>query len=85
MSDLRRVPGIGKKKEEMLTELGYDSLSKLKDANAEDLYMQASIMQNTPLDKCVLYAFRCAVAYANDPAPDQSKYRWWYFTDKKKS
>lgn len=83
MSDLQRVPGIGAKKEKMLEELGYHSLNELKNADPDDLYVRASIKECEQLDKCVLYAFRCAVAYANDPQPDNSKYRWWYFTDKK--
>lgn len=83
MSDLRNVPGIGAKKEQALIALGYDSLSKLKDADPDELYTQACLLQNEQLDKCVLYAFRCAVAYAKDPAPNPNEYRWWYFTDDK--
>ena len=82
MSDLRLVPGIGAKKEQELIELGYDSLEALKNADPDELYSQSCIKQNRLLDKCVLYAFRCAVAYANDPVPDPEKYRWWYFCDK---
>ena len=81
MSDLRMVPGIGAKKEKELRELGYDSLAALKNADPEELYVQASLHAGEQLDKCVLYAFRCAVAFANDPAPDPDKYRWWYFCD----
>ena len=84
MSDLRNVPGIGAKKEQELIALGYDSLSKLKDADPDELYTRACLMQNEQLDKCVLYAFRCAVAFAKDPAPNPNEYRWWYFTDDKK-
>ena len=83
MTDLRLVPGIGAKKEKELIEMGYDSLEKLKDANPDDLYLQACMKANWQLDKCVLYAFRCAVAFAKDPKPDPDKYRWWYFCDKK--
>ena len=83
MTDLRLVPGIGAKKEKELIEMGYDSLEKLKDANPDDLYLQACMKANWQLDKCVLYAFRCAVAFAKDPKLDPDKYRWWYFCDKK--
>lgn len=81
MSDLQQVPGIGAKKEKLLTELGYSSLSELKAADADELYLRDCVKEGWKLDKCVLYAFRCAVAYANDPAPDSSRYRWWYFAD----
>ena len=82
MSDLRNVPGIGARKEQELMELGYDSLEKLKSADPDELYFRACMKECRQLDKCVLYAFRCAVAYANDPNPDPTKYRWWYFCDK---
>ena len=83
MSDLRNVPGIGAKKEQELMDLGYDSLEKLKGADPDELYIKACLRQSQQLDKCVLYAFRCAVAYARDPNPDPGKYRWWYFCDNK--
>ena len=81
MSDLRLVPGIGAKKEEELMELGYHSLAELKDADPDELYFAACTKKGWQLDKCVLYAFRCAVAYAKDPAPDPRDYRWWFFCD----
>ena len=84
MSNLRLVPGIGAKKEQELTELGYDSLEALKNADPEELYVQACLKQGYQLDKCALYAFRCAVAYANDPAPNPDNNRWWFFSDDKK-
>jgi len=83
-TDLRLVPGIGAKKEQELIELGYDSLQSLKNADPEELYFQACAKQGWQLDKCVLYAFRCAVAFANDPVPNPDNYRWWYFCDKSK-
>lgn len=83
MRDLRLVPGIGAKKEKELMELGYDSLEALKHADPDELYLQACVKQGRQLDKCVLYAFRCAVAFAKDPAPNPDAYRWWFFCDKK--
>ena len=81
MSDLRQVPGIGAKKEQELMVMGYSSLADLKSADPDELYFRACANKGWQLDKCVLYAFRCAVAYANDPAPDPAEYRWWYFCD----
>ena len=81
MTDLRMVPGIGAKKEKELIELGYDSLEKLKDADPEELYFKISMKNGYEADKCVLYALRCAVAFANDSNPDPDRYRWWFFCD----
>lgn len=82
MSNLRLVPGIGAKKEQELIEMGYDSLESLKDADPDELYFRACAKQGWQLDKCVLYAYRCAVAFAKDPSPNPKEYRWWYFCDK---
>lgn len=81
MSDLRLVPGIGAKKEKELMELGYNSLDELKNADPDELYFRACAHKGWQLDRCVLYAFRCAVAFAKDPAPNPDEYRWWYFCD----
>ena len=81
MGDLRMVPGIGAKKEKELIELGYGSLEELKNADPDELYGKACLKEGWQLDKCVLYAFRCAVAFAKDPAPNPDNYRWWYFCD----
>lgn len=83
MSDLRLVPGIGAKKESDLFGLGYHSLEELKGADPDKLYIEDCLRKGYQEDKCVLYAFRCAVAFANDPKPDPDKYRWWFFTDEK--
>lgn len=54
MSDLRLVPGIGAKKERELTELGYNSLESLKDADPDELYFKACLKEGWQLDKRVL-------------------------------
>jgi hypothetical protein len=61
MTDLRLVPGIGAKKEKELIETGCDSTEKLRGADPDQLYLKACDMANRQPDKCVLYAFLCAV------------------------
>lgn len=79
--DLTDVPGIGPKKAALLQEMGYGSLDSLRGEDADDIYARAQLTEGRPLDKCVLYAFRCAVAYSEDPEPDPAAYRWWHFSD----
>lgn len=83
-TDLTDVPGIGAKKAALLESLGHPDLASLRGTNADDLYMQAQFREGKQLDKCVLYAFRCAVAYAQDPHPNPDEYWWWYFCDQGK-
>lgn len=72
MGELRNVPGVGAKTEQTLFALGYDSLAALRDADPDELYIKACLLENKQMDKYALYVFRCAVAYAKDPAPDQT-------------
>lgn len=81
MGDVEQVPGIGPKKGALLRRLGCASLESLCDADGDELYQRAQIEEGRPLARCVLYAFRCAVAYAADDHPDPDAYRWWFFTD----
>ena len=50
MSDLRKVPGIGAKKEAELIALGYPTLDALKEADPDDLYLRASLNAGETLD-----------------------------------
>ena len=85
MSELRNIPGVGTKTEQTLIALGYGSLKALRDADPDELYIKACLLENEQMDKCALYVFRCAVAYAKDPAPNPNEYRWWFFTDDRKN
>ena len=49
MGNLRLDPGIGAKKEQELTELGYGSLEALKNADPDELYVRACLKEGVPL------------------------------------
>ncbi|MDR1218644.1 MAG: helix-hairpin-helix domain-containing protein [Treponema sp.] len=37
--------------------------------------------QNTQVDRCALYQYRLAVAYANGTITDSEKLKWWNWKD----
>ncbi len=79
-SELRTIPGIGKKMSTRLIELGHPTIASLKKANPDDLYLKLEAKSGQHIDRCVLYTLRCAIAYAKNPKAVTGK-NWWHFKD----
>jgi nucleotidyltransferase/DNA polymerase involved in DNA repair len=79
---LQEIPGIGPSMARDLENIGIHTVRQLKGANPERLYDKLCQFKAQPVDRCVLYAFRCAVYYASnqDPAPELLK--WWNWKDR---
>ena len=43
----------------------------------EQLYQRLCVLQGEPVDRCVLYVFRCAVYYATEERHDPELLLWW--------
>ena len=78
---LQDIPGIGPSLAADLRALGIRSVAQLRGRNPQRLYERLSALQG-PQDPCVLYAFRCAVYYANTPKPKPSLLKWWNWKDR---
>ena len=76
------IPGIGEKLGRMLYDLGYRTVSDLKGADPEEMYGKLMKLYGHPIDRCVLYVFRCAVYYASNTRHEAEKLRWWWWKDK---
>jgi hypothetical protein len=81
ISDFRRIPGIGPSLAEDLWDLGYRSVDELRDEDPQAMYETHCDQQGMPVDRCVLYAFRCAVYFASADDPDPEKLKWWHWKD----
>lgn len=81
MSELRKIPGVGKETEKDLIRLGYPTIASLKDADPEEIYRRDCMEQGVTIDRCQLYVYRCAVYYASTPHPDPEKLKWWAWKD----
>ena len=80
--DLENIPGIGKKISEKLNEIGVYKVSELKGKDPEDLYRKLELQKGRPIDRCVLYVFRCAVYFAENENHDPSLLKWWNWKDR---
>lgn len=85
IKDLVQIPGIGKSLATDLWNIGITKVADLKGKDPELLYDLSNRFAGAVQDRCVLYAFRCAVYYAGTPTEQQEpeKLKWWNWTDEK--
>ena len=80
-SDLQRIPGIGPSLAEDLQDLGFERVDELVDEDPEELFEDLSRLRGVRQDRCVLYVFRCAVHFAENPECDDELRKWWNWKD----
>mgnify|MGYP001117859852 CR=1 FL=1 len=80
--ELCRIPGIGEKLAQVLRDLGYEKVDELRGEDPERMYQRLLASRGEPVDRCVLYVFRCAVYFASNRIHDPEKLNWWYWKDR---
>ena len=78
---LESIPGVGPSIAQDLRDLGIDRPSCLKGKNPERLYAKLCQLRGQPVDRCMLYVFRCAVYFSSTAQPDSEKLKWWKWKD----
>lgn len=81
--ELQKIPGVGKSIAEDLRNLGIKQVNDLRNRNPEDLYNDLCKRMGKPVDRCMLYVFRCAVYFASNTKHDPEKLKWWHWKDEK--
>jgi hypothetical protein len=81
--DLEQIPGIGKAIARDLRRIGVTSIKKLRGKNPERLYRKLCDFRAQPVDRCMLYVFRCAAYYLSTSDPDPELLKWWNWKDSK--
>jgi hypothetical protein len=66
-----------------LRAIGIGKVSDLKGEDPEQLYQALEARAGRHIDRCVLYAFRCAVYYASNDEHDPEKLKWWNWKDRR--
>ena len=79
---LQDLPGIGPNLAQHLREIGINHPSDLRNQNAERMYAQLCEHHGRSMDRCVLYAFRCAVYCASNEEQDPELLKWWHWKDR---
>lgn len=83
-TDLKTIPGVGKNMAGHLEALGITCVEDLAGRDPEELYLQdCARFPAETLDRCCLYVYRLAVAWAEGRVKDPEKMKWWNWTDEK--
>ena len=78
-TELEEIPGIGPALARDLKSVGIEKISDLRGRDPQKLYDKLCKLHGKQ-DRCVLYAFRCAVYYASG-GKDKEKLKWWNWKD----
>lgn len=81
LKDFRRIPGVGRAIALDLWDLGLRSVDELRGRDPEALYRDLEALAGRHVDRCMLYVLRCAVYFAQTPAPDPELLKWWNWKD----
>jgi hypothetical protein len=82
-TDLTVIPGIGASIAKDLRAIGIRNVSDLAGKDPERLYRRSNDLAGVVQDRCLLYAFRCAVYYAGTEGRkrDPELLKWWNWKD----
>ena len=75
------IPGIGPAMAGDLWDLGMRSMADLAVGDPEAMYTETRRQAGGEMDRCVLYVYRCAVAFAKDPDLEADLRQWWKWKD----
>lgn len=79
---LMRIPGVGKSIANDLLNIDINTVEDLIGKDPQDLYDRSNKYAGVVQDRCLLYVFRCAVYFAENPHPEPGKLKWWSWKDK---
>lgn len=85
LKDLTQIPGIGPRLAEDFIALEIQRVTELRGQSPEQLYEKLCTLRNRREDRCVLYAFRCAVYFATEAKPKAELLKWWNWKDQLKA
>ena len=82
LHQLEQIPGVGKNIARDMLNIGINSIDDLKGRQAEQLYYRLCDFKASPVDRCMLYVFRCAIYYASNTEHDPQLLKWQNWKDK---
>jgi len=85
LQELEQIPGVGKTIARDMQNIGINSIDDLKGKQAEQLYDRLCEFKASPVDRCMLYVFRCAIYYASNTEHDPELLKWENWKNKKKA
>ena len=80
-SNLTQIPGVGKNMARHLIKAEYPDIASLKGQDPEEIYRKDCLYQGAQVDRCALYCYQLAVAYAEGTITDPEELKWWNWKD----
>ena len=77
LKDLEQIPGVGKRIAQNMRNIGISTVGQLRGQEPEAIYQKLFDFKARPVDRCVLYVFRCAVYYVSNTEHDPELLKWW--------
>jgi hypothetical protein len=65
-----------------LRDLGFRRVEDLAGADPAAMYEALCKLRSAPMDRCVLYVFRCATYFASEREHDPELLQWWNWKDR---
>ena len=82
LQQLQQIPGVGITIAQDMQNIGIHSIDALKGRQAEQLYDKLCEFKASPVDRCMLYVFRCAIYYASNTDYEPELLKWENWKDK---
>ena len=82
LHQLQQIPGVGKSIARDMHNIGINSIDDLNGLQAQQLYERLCDFKASPVDRCMLYVFRCAIYYASNTDHDPQLLKWHNWKDK---
>ena len=82
LQELEQIPGAGYTIARDMLNIGIHSIDDLKGAQAQQLYDRLCEFKASPVDRCMLHVFRCAIYYASNNDHDPELLKWENWKDK---
>ncbi|GJQ20812.1 MAG: hypothetical protein HBSIN02_11670 [Bacteroidia bacterium] len=81
LKQLQTIPSVGPSIALDLWALGIRKVSDLKKKDPQRLYERRCAQVGRPIDRCLLYTFRCAVYFASRKRHTPRLLKWWNWKD----
>jgi hypothetical protein len=81
LKQFQTIPGVGISIAQDFYDMGFRSITDLKNKNPEKLYDDFCKLCGVKIDRCMLYVFRCAVYFVSHEKRDKEKLKWWKWKD----
>ena len=76
------IPGIGPNLAQDLLDLGFTEAAEILGQDPARMFEDLCELRGQRVDRCVLYAFRCAVYFVSNDSHESELLKWWNWQER---